>query len=87
MANTRSAAKRARQIAKRSVRNRSVLTNLKSQLKKATTEIGAKAETAKTAAQKLVSTLDKAVKSGRIHRNKANRHKSRLAKKLATPAS
>jgi small subunit ribosomal protein S20 len=37
-----------------------------------------------TAAAKLfISTIDKAVKAGRIHRNSANRHKSTVNKALA----
>lgn len=36
---------------------------------------------------KAVSTIDKAAKTGVIHKNKAARMKSALAKKMATPAS
>ena len=82
MANTKSAAKRARQTPKRTQRNRTVLTAIKSKTKTA------KAATGDTAAHRaLISELDKAVKRGVIHKNVANRRKSRLARKLAMPAT
>ena len=81
MANTKSAAKRARQTIKRTARNRTVLTALKGKAKAAKGAAGdQKAE------QTLISELDKAVKRGVIHKNAANRRKSRLAKKAATAA-
>ena len=82
MANTKSAAKRARQTIKRTARNRTVLTALKGKAKTARAGSGAKA-----AATALVSELDKAVKRGVIHKNAANRRKSRLAKKAAASAA
>src|SRR5215216_2385362 len=83
MANTKSAAKRARQTERRTLVNRRSLTAVKNQLK-STREVlkAGNKETARAAAQKLVSTLDKAVKNGRIHRNAASRHKSALNKAL-----
>lgn len=83
MANTKSAAKRARQTTKRTARNRTVLTALKGKTKTVRTATGDKKATAQT----LVSALDKAAKRGVIHKNAANRRKSRLAKRLATPAA
>ena len=82
MANTKSAAKRARQTPKRTARNRTVLTTLKGKAKAVKSTPGDK-----TLAQTLVSELDKAVKRGVIHKNAANRRKSRLAKKMAAPAA
>ena len=82
MANTKSAAKRARQTIKRTARNRTVLTALKGKAKTARAASGDKAQ-----AQALVSELDKAVKRGVIHKNAANRRKSRLAKKAAAPVA
>lgn len=87
MANTKSAAKRARQTGKRTLHNKRTLTNVKNLLKKTRAEISSKnKDGSKTALRELVSTLDSAVKSGRIHRNSANRHKSRLNKQLAALA-
>jgi small subunit ribosomal protein S20 len=78
MANTRSAAKRARQT-----QARMLLTGIKSQQKKLTAVVAAGDE--KQAALEfaaLTSRLDKASRRGIIHRNSANRKKSRASKKL-----
>jgi small subunit ribosomal protein S20 len=84
MANTRSAAKRARQTTGRTLNNKRVTTAVKTQLKAVRESIKAGGKDAtRTLVQKLTSTVDKAAKSGRIHRNKANRLKSRTAKSLA----
>ncbi len=87
MANTKSAAKRARQTKTRTLRNRRVLTALKTESKRLTAHLGGtdKAATAETY-KEMVSKLDKAVKRGVIHKNSAARRKSRLAKKMATAA-
>jgi small subunit ribosomal protein S20 len=80
MANTRSAAKRARQSAARSLHNRSVRTRLR------TLQKGARSAS-QPAAQDihaLMSAIDKAAKRGIIHRNAANRRKAHLNKLLAT---
>lgn len=84
MANTPSAAKRARQSEQRALVNRRIMTSVKNHLKAARAAIakGDKAE-AVAAAVACESTLDKAVKTGNVHRNKANRHKSSLSLALA----
>ncbi len=88
MANTKSAAKRARQTKTRTLQNRRALTSLKNKLKSVRGDIGAgKLDGAKAELPRLVSALDRAVKTGRIHRNAANRKKSRLAKALAATAA
>ena len=84
MANTKSAAKRARQTLRRTAINKRSLTAVKNQLKGVRDAIkGGNKETAKKTAASFFSTIDKAVKAGRIHRNAANRHKSRLNVALA----
>ena len=84
MANTKSAAKRARQTGRRTLTNRRALTAVKSSLKDVRGSIKAgKKEDAQTLAKTFVSKADKAVKSGRLHKNAANRHKSRVARALA----
>jgi small subunit ribosomal protein S20 len=84
MANTKSAAKRARQTERRTLVNRRALTAVKNQLKSFRASLkGADAAQTKAAGQEFVSTIDKAVKSGRVHKNTANRHKSAVAKALA----
>jgi small subunit ribosomal protein S20 len=84
MANTKSAAKRARQTIRRTAGNRRVKTAVKKALKKVREVLtsGVKA-TAQEIARKSISMLDKAAKTGRIHKNKANRHKAEIARKLA----
>jgi small subunit ribosomal protein S20 len=84
MANIKSAAKRSRQTVRRTKANRRVRNSVKRSLKnvRAAVPVGdaAKSQEKLRAA---VSALDKAAKTGRIHKNKANRQKSRLAKLLA----
>jgi small subunit ribosomal protein S20 len=84
MANTKSAAKRARQTTRRTANNRRALTGVKSQLKGFRETLkGTDAAKTKAAAATFVSAIDKAVKAGRIHKNSANRHKSVVNKALA----
>ena len=80
MAKTKSAAKRARQSAKRTLRNRSVITGLRTMQK------GLHSAQAHSADQirLLTSAIDKAAKRGIIHRNAARRRKERLTRALAT---
>lgn len=84
MANTPSAAKRARQSETRALINRRITTSVKNHLKavRAALHSGNKAD-AVAAAKACESTLDKAVKTGNVHRNKANRHKSVILHALA----
>ena len=79
MANTKSAAKRARQTVKRSLRNRSVVTHLRSMQKTARSTQTPDSDQVRV----LISAIDKAAKRGIIHRNAANRRKARLRKALA----
>lgn len=84
MANTKSAIKNARKNVRRHDRNARVKTRLKTLARSfKTAAAGSDAAVSKTAAQAYVSALDKAVKTGMIHRNSANRHKSVCAKYLA----
>jgi len=84
MANTKSAAKSARQSVRRRERNAGVITALKSEQKKLRKALGeGKSDVAKAGLTKLSSSLDKAAKRGIIHPNAANRRKSRLNKALA----
>jgi small subunit ribosomal protein S20 len=79
MANTKSAAKRARQTVKRSLRNRSVVTHLRSMQKTARSTQTPGSDQVRA----LISAIDKAAKRGIIHPNAANRRKARLGKALA----
>ena len=78
MANTRSAAKRSRQTLKRTLRNRSVVTRLRTMQKGVRS-----AEASGDQIRALISAIDKAAKRGIIHENAANRRKARLNKALA----
>ena len=79
MANTKSAAKRARQTLKRSLRNSSVVTRLRTMQKTAQAAQTPNRERIRA----LISAIDKAAKRGIIHGNAANRRKARLNKALA----
>ena len=84
MANTKSAAKRARQTERRSAGNRRVITSVKTQLRVIRAAVaGGRKDEARSMLSNVISAIDKAAKSGRIHRNKADRHKGELARKLA----
>lgn len=79
MANTKSAAKRARQNVRRTLRNRSAITRLRSMQKRTRSA----AQPDPNEVRSLISAIDKAAKRGIIHRNAAQRRKSRLNKLLA----
>ena len=87
MANTKSAAKRAKQTVVRTAQNRTALSAIKTRTKNFDAAVkSGKKEESKASLQVLVSALDKAVKDGRVHKNLADRRKSRLAKKIASLA-
>ena len=79
MANTKSATKRARQTLKRSLRNRSAVTRLRTMQKQARSKQTPSVDQIRA----LISAIDKAAKRGIIHENAANRRKARLNKALA----
>jgi small subunit ribosomal protein S20 len=88
MANIKSAAKRARQAVVRTARNSSVISGLKTEQKKFRKAIAeGNLEAAKTGSSSLLSALDKAAKRGVIHKNVANRSKSRIARALKPAAA
>lgn len=78
MANTKSAAKRARQNVRRTLRNRSATTRLRSMQKRARSAAKPDANEVRS----LISAIDKAAKRGIIHRNAAQRRKARLNRLL-----
>ncbi len=82
MANTKSAAKRARQTERRTLRNRSVLSRLRTLQKRAN---GSDAQPSDRVA--LISAIDKAAKRGILHRNAARRRKARLLRARMNSAS
>ncbi len=83
MANTKSAAKRARQIKRRSLNNSRAGSQVKSAKRKLRDLIKAGDKTGAAEAYKEVSSvLDRAAKRGVLHKNNASRNKSRLRKAL-----
>ncbi len=84
MPNTKSAERRARNSARKNVRNRSVKTRLHS-LERGYLQLldSGKKEDATKAFQGISSAFDKAAKAGIVHRATADRKKSRLALRLA----
>jgi small subunit ribosomal protein S20 len=81
MANTKSAIKAARKSERLTIRNKSVKTRLKTLHKKMDKAVaGTDKEAAKVAASEYVSAMDKATKSGVVHKNAAARAKSHTAK-------
>ena len=81
MANTKSAIKAARQNERRAARNKAAKSRLKTLHKKLVqAETKGDATVAKAAAVEYVSAMDKAVKSGLVHRNAAARAKSHASK-------
>jgi len=83
MANTKQAAKRAKQADKSRSANVQLRSTLRSAIKKVKTAIaGGDAKAAEAALREQQSTIDSIADKRIIHKNKAARHKSRLAKQI-----
>lgn len=91
MANTASAKKEARASGRRTLRNRSVRSAVKTGVGKARRVIGEGAEGALEVAMAAISGLDRAAEKGILHPKNVARRKSRLMKRLnaagAAPAA
>lgn len=85
MANTSSAKKAVRTIARRTERNKSIRTGVKSAVKKVI--VGIKAGDATEALKGAARKLDQAAAKGIMHKNTAARRKSRLAKRANKAAA
>ncbi len=85
MANTKSALKAARQTERNTARNKGVKTRLKTLRKKFMTAVttGDKEAVAQSGSE-YASAMDRATKSGVVHRNAAARAKSHVSKALAS---
>ena len=80
MANTKQAAKRARQATKQRSHNMAQRTELRTAIKKVTAAVAAGDQTKAQAVFKASSsTIDSIADKNIIHKNKAARHKSRLS--------
>lgn len=82
MANIRSAMKRVRTTRKKNLRNRMVKTGVKTAVKKYTLALNTDMEAASGKLSAASAALDRAVSKGVLHKNTANRKKSRMAKAL-----
>ena len=83
MANTKQAAKRAKKSVKQRTANVSLRTELRSAIKKVQKAIaGGDAAAAESALREQMSTIDSIADKRIIHKNKAARHKSRLAQQV-----
>ena len=81
MANVKSAKKRIRVIEKKTLRNRMVKSQVKTEIRKVLTEIqNGNAEAAKANLQSAISAIDKARAKGVYHKNNAARKIYRLTK-------
>jgi small subunit ribosomal protein S20 len=84
MPNTKSAEQRMRQSTRRHAHNQTISSRLKTLEKRYEALVATKKrDDAKKALAEVSSALDKAAKTGVIHRGKADRKKSRLAIHLA----
>ena len=83
MPNHKSAEKRVRQNEKRRDNNRSNRSRLRTSIKKLRGALaGAQTEQLGTLLPETISTIDKAVQKGVLHRNAAARYKSRLTARV-----
>ena len=83
MANTKQAAKRAKKAIKQRAANMSLRTTLRTAIKNVQKAIaGGDAKAAEAALREQQSTIDSIADKRIIHKNKAARHKSRLAKQI-----
>lgn len=83
MAHTISALRRHKQSLRRRQRNRTVKSAMRTQIRKVLTAVEKKdGEISKKELTNVYQLLDRAVAKGVIHRNNADRHKARLAKRV-----
>ncbi len=82
MANHPSAARRNRQRIRRTARNRSVKSAIRTQLKTARAAVDNTPSEAQSVVRSVESALDTAARKGVIHRRAASRAKARLNKRL-----
>ncbi|MEA3020857.1 MAG: small subunit ribosomal protein [Actinomycetota bacterium] len=83
MANIKSQIKRNKTNEKRRVANKAVSSELKTRVKSAITAADAGSDDTPERARIAVKKIDMAAAKGVIHKNAANRKKSRLAKRIA----
>ncbi len=82
MPNIKSAKKRVKVIATKTLRNKTINTALKTDIKKANLALENKDKDSAQAVKVALRAIDKAVSKGILHKNTAARKKSALAQKL-----
>ena len=82
MANIKSQIKRNRQTVKRNLANRKVRSEIQTRTKNADAAIAEGADNADELVREAIAKIDKAAANGTMHKNKAARKKSQLAKRL-----
>ena len=83
MANTKSAEKAARQAEKHRARNVALRSRMRNAIRKVSTAVSSgNKEAAQATYREAVPLIDTLVNKQIIHRNKADRHKSRLAARI-----
>ncbi|MGI6404201.1 MAG: 30S ribosomal protein S20 [Oscillospiraceae bacterium] len=82
MANTKTAKKRIKVIAAKTLRNKAYRSSLRTAIKKADLALTNGAEDTTQAVRSALKKIDQAVSKGILHKNTAARKKSKLAKRL-----
>jgi len=82
MPNHKSAEKRMRQNERRKSINRSNRTRLRTEIKKLRAALTGDADAIQTVLSQTISSIDKSVQKGVIHKNAAARYKSRLTMRV-----
>ena len=82
MPNIKSAKKRVKVIATKTLRNKSLNSNLKTTIKKAEAAIAGASEDRTAAVTLAIKKIDQAAAKGLLHKNTAARRKALLARKL-----
>ena len=82
MPNIKSAKKRVKVIETKTARNKAIKSDLKTALKKADAAVNDNAENKAEVVKAVIKKVDMACTKGIMHKNKAARKKSQLAKKL-----
>ncbi|MEF9988111.1 MAG: 30S ribosomal protein S20 [Christensenella sp.] len=86
MPNIQSAKKRVKVIAKKTMQNKIIKSALRTDMKKFNVAVDENSADVNDLYKNAVSAVDKAALKGTVHKNKANRTKAQLAKKLNSKA-
>lgn len=84
MPNIKSAKKRVKVIDTKTMQNKMIKSALKTDIKKFDVAVEEKSDSAKELYINAISAVDKAASKGTVHKNKANRTKAQLAKRLSS---